>query len=138
MFNGCTGLKVIKCYAETLGYQSTQNWVQGVTNTIAWDGIFVYANGKSSLWTSGNNGYPSNWTKIEKSKYEYVHKYELGTVAFTNNYNSLTNRPTIPSTTGMVTSSTDNLKIESTNSVPAGAQATALYFDSTTNTLYFV
>lgn len=59
MFNGCSKLKYIKCLATNM-YNSTSNWVQGVSPT----GTFVKKAGAN--WPTGNNGIPSGWTVIEE------------------------------------------------------------------------
>ena len=46
--------------------------------------------------------------------------------------------PILPGYGRMVTSSTDNLKIETSSSAPSGTVPVTLAFDSTTNTLYIV
>lgn len=52
---------------------------------------------------------------------------DLATVATTGSYNDLLNKPTIPSTTGMVTSSTTGLKIEVVASLPASPDSNTIY-----------
>lgn len=61
MFQGCTGLNYIKCLATNITASNcTQNWVNGVQTT---SGTFVAAN-SSVAWTTGNNGIPTNWTRV--------------------------------------------------------------------------
>ena len=57
MFNGCSSLNYIRCYAtSTAATNCTYNWVRNVAPT----GTFVKAS-TMTTWTVGNNGIPTNW-----------------------------------------------------------------------------
>jgi len=58
MFKGCSKLKYIECYADTLSDTYSQNWVVGVASA----GTFVKAVG--ATLPVGNNGVPTNWVLI--------------------------------------------------------------------------
>ena len=58
MFEDCVNLNYIKCLATNISAsRATSYWVNGV----AASGTFV-KNSSMSLWTTGVNGIPSNWT----------------------------------------------------------------------------
>lgn len=59
MFSGCTSLKSITCLAKAVNSGSLTNWVSGVPS----GGVF-YADGSSTIWTTGVSGIPSGWTRI--------------------------------------------------------------------------
>ena len=59
MFRGCRSLTAITCLATSVSaYQCTQDWVNGVASS----GTFVTPS--STNWSTGNNGIPSGWTRI--------------------------------------------------------------------------
>jgi len=60
MFSGCTSLNYIKCLATDISANGcTNSWVDGVAST----GTFV-KNASMSSWTTGENGIPANWTRV--------------------------------------------------------------------------
>lgn len=60
MFNGCTSLSEVRCYAETnTNGNSTVVWLQDVSST----GTFYKKAGVT--WPTGANGIPSGWTVVE-------------------------------------------------------------------------
>lgn len=63
MFNYCTSLTSITCLAQNHQNGHTQYWVEG----IATQGTFYCAEGYSSIWSQGSNGYPSSWSLQEYS-----------------------------------------------------------------------
>lgn len=62
MFSNCTNLNYIKCLATDISADScTNNWVNGVSST----GTFVTP--QSTSWTTGDNGIPTNWVRVDAS-----------------------------------------------------------------------
>lgn len=60
MFSGCTNLNYIKCLAtDVSGINCTNGWVDGV----AASGTFVTPS--STNWTTGYDGIPNNWTRVD-------------------------------------------------------------------------
>lgn len=60
MFNGCSSLSKITCYAENINARyCIDYWVRGVNNT----GVFNKRRGVE--WPTGVNGIPENWTVNE-------------------------------------------------------------------------
>ena len=105
MFNKCTHLNFIKCQAINL---NATNCLQYWTTNVATSGKFIKALSITS-WPSGTSGIPSNWTVYTYSEYEYPYRYE------------------IPSPTGIVYSSTNGLKIEVVNALPASPDSNTIY-----------
>ena len=59
MFYGCSNLNYIKCLATDISATNcTSNWVNGVAST----GTFECPS--STSWTTGNDGIPTNWTRV--------------------------------------------------------------------------
>ena len=57
MFNGCSSLNHIRCYATDISaYHSTYNWVSNVASA----GTFVKHTSMTG-WSTGNDGIPTNW-----------------------------------------------------------------------------
>ena len=60
MFYGCTSLNYIKCLATDISATlCTSTWVNNVAST----GTFVTPS--STAWSTGNNGIPSGWTRVD-------------------------------------------------------------------------
>ena len=59
IFSSCSKLNHIKCLATDISASNcTYGWVEGVAST----GTFVTP--QSTSWTTGNNGIPTNWTRV--------------------------------------------------------------------------
>lgn len=64
MFDGCSNLNSVACWATDLGAtNTTQSWLNGVAAT----GTFT-AHNAYVAWTSGVNGIPSGWTRVNPGK----------------------------------------------------------------------
>ena len=79
MFNGCSSLKQITCYAKgNLGDSgATRNWVRGVPST----GIFI--KDPDASWPIGEHGIPTGWT-YDNPVPLTVEAVENGTLTITN------------------------------------------------------
>ena len=79
MFNGCTNLKQITCYAKgNLGVSgATRNWVGGVPST----GIFI--KDPDASWPIGEHGIPTGWN-YDNPVPLTVEAVENGTLTITN------------------------------------------------------
>jgi len=60
MFQGCTNLSSITCYARILGLDATANWVSGVASS----GTFTKAASMRD-WTTGVSGIPEGWEVVD-------------------------------------------------------------------------
>ena len=60
MFSGCTSLNYIKCLATDISATDcTRDWVKGVAST----GMFMKP--ANTVWGTGVNGIPDNWTVVD-------------------------------------------------------------------------
>ena len=60
MFQNCTNLNYIKCLATDISAtKCTYNWL----NSVASSGTFVTPS--STNWTTGRDGIPTNWTRVD-------------------------------------------------------------------------
>lgn len=83
---------------------TTGNWFIGTTNTG------VHAQGPAGQDGSAANQLQADWNQSNSNSVDFIK-----------------NKPTIPSTAGMVTSSTTGLKIEVVSSLPASPDANTIY-----------
>ena len=105
MFDGCTSLNYIKCLATNISAaNSTKNWVRSVSAT----GTFI-KNDTMNNWTIGTDGIPTGWLSANNSQDVNAKLYN------------------IPDTTGMVTSTTNGLKIEVVSALPASPDSNTIY-----------
>ena len=68
MFTGCSSLTSVTCLATSgiNSNKSTDSWLLNV----AYTGIFIAAS--TAVWPDGNNGIPSNWTRLNPDGTPYV------------------------------------------------------------------
>ena len=59
MFSNCTSLRYINCKLLYFAQDSTTDWVSGVPTS---GGTFIYKC-LNENWTSGVDGYPSDWIR---------------------------------------------------------------------------
>jgi hypothetical protein len=55
MFDGCSNLNYVVCFAINMTYSATLNWL----NNVSTDGVFI--KDKYSEWSRSNSGIPSGW-----------------------------------------------------------------------------
>ena len=146
--NSITDYGLYFAWGDTQGYTASQVGSGTGQKYLGW-ADYKYGNGTSSPGATGMTKYNSTdgLTTLELPN-EYLHK-----VSVTGDYNDLSNKPTIPTvynwaqaqnkpsynyseisgtptipdTTGMVTSSTSGLKIEVVAALPASPDANTIY-----------
>ena len=114
MFQGCTSLNYIKCLATDI---SASNCLYNWTYNVASTGTFVTADNPPA-WTTGTSGIPTNWKVYTESGYKYVHTSDIPVTSV----NGMTG-----AVTGMVTSTTNGLKIEVVPALPTAPDANTIY-----------
>lgn len=82
MFKGCSNLSYIKALftqAFDSSYNSTENWVEGVSPT----GTFI-ANSKRTDFTRGVSGIPEGWDLYlyDEDKDKYVVKFKINNIPY--------------------------------------------------------
>jgi hypothetical protein len=120
MFYGCTKLNYIKCLATDI---SATNCTFHLLYSPSPKGLFIPANNEVA-WTTGISGIPTGWLKGTEEDYNYVHNFELATVATSGNFNDLSNKPDLSQ---YVSSTTSGLSIEVVSALPSSPSNNVIY-----------